>query len=75
MFFYMPVKVYAEEDCVKRHAAELAVLGTRALIVTGKSSAEKNGSLADWFRTSAFSPADVRIKAIPPYRAVTDDRP
>ena len=47
MTFYMPAKVYAEEECVKKHAAEICALGKKALLVTGKTSAEKNGSLAD----------------------------
>ena len=47
MNFYMPVKVYSEENCVQRHAAELAALGKRALIVTGKSSARRCGAFDD----------------------------
>lgn len=47
MKFYMPVKLYQEENCVKNHAAELASLGSRAVIITGGSSSKKNGSLAD----------------------------
>lgn len=47
MYFYMPTKVYQEQDCVRHHAGELAAVGTKALIVTGKSSAKKNGSLDD----------------------------
>ena len=47
MNFYMPVRVYSEENCVMNHAAELAELGTRALIVTGKSSARRCGAFAD----------------------------
>ena len=47
MFFYMPVKVYCENNCVRAHAKELASSGKKALIVTGKSSAFKNGSIAD----------------------------
>ena len=47
MFFYMPVKVYCENNCVRAHAKELASFGKKALIVTGKSSAFKNGSIAD----------------------------
>ena len=43
--FYLPVRIYDESDCVKKHAKELCALGQRALIVTGKSSAKKNGSL------------------------------
>ena len=47
MNFYMPAKIYSEENCVMNHAAELAALGTRALIVTGKSSARRCGAFAD----------------------------
>lgn len=47
MKFYMPVRLYQEEDCVKKHAAEIAELGSRAVIVTGGSSSKKNGSLSD----------------------------
>lgn len=47
--YYMPVRVVAGEDCVQKNAALFAPFGTRALIVTGKSSA-KNGALEDIFR-------------------------
>ena len=47
MKFYMPVTVYDEPGCVAAHAGEWAGLGTKALIVTGRSSAVKNGSLSD----------------------------
>lgn len=47
MFFYMPAKVYVEENCVAAHAGEMASLGAKALIVTGRRSAVLNGSLAD----------------------------
>ena len=47
MKFYMPVRVFDEKDCVISHAGELAALGRKALIVTGKSSAKANGSLDD----------------------------
>ena len=47
MFFYMPVKIYQEKNCVLNHASELCSLGKHALIVTGKSSAYKNGSYDD----------------------------
>ncbi len=45
--FYMPVRVFEENDVVVHHAADLAALGSKALIVTGRHSAEKNGSLRD----------------------------
>ncbi len=47
MKFYMPVRVYDEDDCVKNHADDIAALGKCALIVTGKNSAKENGSLDD----------------------------
>lgn len=47
MVFKMPVLVYEEKDCVKNHAAELAGLGKKAMIVTGRYSAKENGSLSD----------------------------
>ena len=47
MNLYMPTKVYSENDCVKKHSKELASYGTTAMIVTGKHSSRKNGSLAD----------------------------
>ncbi len=47
MKFYMPTRLYQERNCVENHAEELAALGNHALIVTGKSSSRRNGSLAD----------------------------
>lgn len=47
MEFYLPTKVYVEKNCVKNHGKELASLGTKALIVTGRHSSKKNGSLKD----------------------------
>ena len=47
MFFEMPTTVYEEENCVLNHKSDLAALGTRAFIVTGKRSAELCGALDD----------------------------
>ena len=47
MQFYMPTKLYSEADCVRNHGKELATLGSKAMIVTGKHSSRKNGSLQD----------------------------
>ena len=47
MDFYMPTKVHLEKGCVKKYTKELTSLGTKALIVTGRSSSKKNGSLSD----------------------------
>lgn len=45
--FYMPTKVIAGEGCVRNHASLLSGFGKKALIVTGRNSAKKNGSLKD----------------------------
>ncbi len=47
MKFHIPVKVFDEKDCVKKHSGELATFGKKALIVTGRNSARVNGSLDD----------------------------
>ena len=47
MTFYMPTRVYEERNCVAAHAAELAALGTKAMLVTGRRSAKANGAEAD----------------------------
>ena len=47
MTYYMPTRVYEETNCVAAHAAELATLGTKAMLVTGRHSAKANGSEAD----------------------------
>ena len=47
MKFYMPTKLYLEEDCVYRHRKELAALGSHALLVTGRHSARVNGAYDD----------------------------
>lgn len=47
MQIYMPTKVYSEKDCVKNHGNEISSLGKKAMIITGKYSSRKNGSLRD----------------------------
>ncbi len=47
MEFYIPTQIYHENGAVLKHGAELASLGRKALIITGKSSAVKTGALAD----------------------------
>lgn len=47
MRFFMPVDTYIEKNCVKNHKDDIAKIGSKALIVTGRSSAKKNGSLDD----------------------------
>lgn len=44
--YYMPTKIISEENCIIKNSAQL-VLGKKALIVTGKTSAVKSGALAD----------------------------
>ena len=45
--FYMPTRVFSEENAVIRHAKDIASFGKKALIVTGKHSAFANGSYDD----------------------------
>ncbi|HBA97675.1 MAG TPA: iron-containing alcohol dehydrogenase [Lachnospiraceae bacterium] len=47
MEFYIPAKIYHEDGAVLKHGKELASLGRKAFIVTGKSSAVKTGALDD----------------------------
>ena len=47
MRFYVPTDIYVEKDCVKNHAQNLLAMGKRAFIMTGRTSAKKNGSLND----------------------------
>jgi len=47
MRFYVPTDIYIEKDCMKSHAPNLLAVGKRAFIMTGKTSAKKNGSLND----------------------------
>ncbi len=45
--FYMPTRIFAEENAIKKHAGDLASFGKKALIVTGRRSAFANGSYDD----------------------------
>lgn len=47
MNFYMPTKVFAEKNSVRKNKDEFARLGTCPLIVTGRHSSKMNGSLRD----------------------------
>lgn len=47
MQIYMPTNVYSENDCVMNHRKELAALGNKAMLVTGRHSSQANGSLED----------------------------
>ena len=64
--FYMPVRIVAGEDCIRRNAQEFAAFGKRALIVTGKSSAG-NGSLDDVRNALALNGQTCEVyDAVPP---------
>ena len=43
----IPTDIYIESGAVKAHGSEIAALGTKAMIVTGKHSSAVNGSLDD----------------------------
>lgn len=47
MKFYLPTRVFQEKDAVKNHSEEMAHMGKKAFIVTGRSSSKKNGALQD----------------------------
>ena len=47
MDFDISTRLYHENNCVLAHSNELCALGTKALIVTGRNSSRKNGSLDD----------------------------
>lgn len=45
MLLFMPTLVYSEENCVKNHFKDIALIGEKAMIITGKHSSRSNGSL------------------------------
>ena len=45
--FYMPVRVFDEEDCINKNREELSKLGNKAMLVSGRNSARKSGALQD----------------------------
>ena len=45
--YYMPTQILMGEDCVGSNSSTFLNMGKKALIVTGKHSAKKNGSLDD----------------------------
>lgn len=45
--YFMPTRVILGEDSVKNNPSVFSEMGKKALIVTGRSSAKKNGSLDD----------------------------
>ena len=47
MRFFDPTNTYAERNCIQNHKKDLLALGTRAFVITGRSSSKKNGSLDD----------------------------
>ena len=47
MKHYMPVRVFSGEGAVEKNAGLFAVFGARCALITGRSSAEKSGALAD----------------------------
>ncbi|CCO07937.1 iron-containing alcohol dehydrogenase family protein [Desulforamulus hydrothermalis] len=45
--FRCPTRIFFGQQCIDKYSGELAPLGKKALIVTGGSSSQRNGSLAD----------------------------
>lgn len=61
MEFYIPTKVYHEDGAVLNHGKEIASLGRKAFIVTGKSSAVKTGALDDTIKALEYSDTDYTL--------------
>lgn len=47
MELYIPTRLISGENCIKNNSAYFSMFGEKALIVTGKRSAEISGALAD----------------------------
>lgn len=58
--FYMPVNILGGKNALERNKALLKELGSRCLIVTGKSSAKKSGALDDL--TRAFNELNIEYE-------------
>ena len=45
--YFMPTDCYFGRGCVAEHKAAMAKLGKKAMVVTGKTSAKRNGAQQD----------------------------
>ena len=45
--YYMPTRLYIGQNAVSHHGGSMAALGQKAMIITGRNSAKRNGSLED----------------------------
>ena len=45
--YFMPTKIYFGNDCVLKNADVFKQFGKKAVLITGRTSAKKNGSQAD----------------------------
>lgn len=45
--FFIPTNIIMDKDCIAKNADKLALLGKKALVVTGTNSAKTNSSLTD----------------------------
>lgn len=58
--FRCPTRIFFGQKCVDTYSSELSTLGKKALIVTGGSSSQRNGSLAEM--TAALTREGVRVQ-------------
>jgi len=73
--YYMPVKIFFGEKCIEKNGSGFSMPGKKAFIVTGKSSAEKNGSLNDVKKTlNSINIPFVHYNRIEPNPSVEDVR-
>ena len=56
--YFMPTEVYFGEDVVLKNQDQLKKLGQKALIVTGKNSAQKSGAYDDITKALASTGID-----------------
>ena len=60
--YFMPTDCYFGRGCVAEHKAAMAKLGKKAMVVTGKTSAKRNGAQQDI--TDALDSLDLNNKDI-----------
>lgn len=58
--FRCPTRIFFGQKCVDTYSSELSTLGKKALIVTGGSSSQRNGSLAEM--TAALTREGIRVQ-------------
>ncbi|MEW6697558.1 MAG: iron-containing alcohol dehydrogenase family protein [Bacillota bacterium] len=58
--FRCPTRIFFGQHCVDKYSSELSAMGKKALIVTGGSSSQRNGSLAEM--TAALTKEGIQVQ-------------